>query len=158
MTDEGKTRLSILGRAITGPFRMLLRAVVLTVLAPVGAALAIRMLFSGRELLGEMACVLLKRSFTSPLMAWLMVPLHVLTSLVTIPFVLLGALAAQVGLGSASASLGTAIAAGVTFALTPGMHQNDVIAIAVAMSVTLSSLIYVAAHYLATAANDEGDE
>lgn len=157
MTDEGKTRLSILGRAITGPFRMLLRAVVLTVLAPVGAALAIRMLFSGRGL-ADMACVLLKRSFTSPLMAWLMVPLHVLTSLVTIPFVLLGALAAQVGLGSASASLGTAIAAGVTFALTPGMHQNDVIAIAVAMSVTLSSLIYVAAHYLATAANDEGDE
>jgi hypothetical protein len=114
------------------------------------------MLFSGG--LKDMACVLFKRSIMSPVTAWLIVPLHVLTSLVTIPFLLLGALAGQVGLGSASACLGTVIAAGTTFALTSDMHQNDAIAVAVVMSVTLSSIIYVAAHYLATAATDEGDE
>ena len=156
MTDNNRTRLEILRRTLAGPFRMTLRAVVLTALAPVGVALSIRMVLSDRTL-RSMAWVLFKRSFMSPAQAWLLVPLHVLTTTVTVPFVLLGFLASQVGLGSASAAMGSTVGAALTFILAPGLHVHDALAVAAVASIVCSSLIYVISHYLASKA-DEGDE
>jgi len=156
MTPDNATRLEILGRSLTGPFRMTIRAVVLTALAPIGIALSARMVLSGRGM-GSMAWVLFKRSFTSPIQAWLMIPLHVLTTAVTVPFILLGFLASQVGLGSAAAAMGSVIGSALTFVFAPSLHVYDALAVAAVASIVCSSLIYVLSHYLASKA-DEGDE